>query len=391
MDSSFPKLPDRPHKRGRTEDVFRFVGHQTDTFPRYHVVHSEKAGKTVRMISPFLVSKTLSDTIGAGYKASRMANGDLLLELRDQMQHQKLSNLKSFGDVPVTVTPHRTMNTSRGVVSDDDLMGLTEAELVEGWSDQNVLNVKRISMRRDGKEIQTKHLILTFGSSILPETIEAGYIKLKVRPYIPNPLRCFKCQRFGHSSQNCRGRSTCAKCSATEHPSESCENAAHCVNCDGDHAAYSRSCPSWKREKEIVAIKVKENISFKEARRRISYLPNGSFADVARQGAASQRLPAAVQRTRSELAVTPTSPSAAAASAASPSLKKDPPASEQVGPKALPPEAKPLRRTSNASQEVMDTSSSEAARKAPKERRDSVDRSKKGKIPITGPRKNSVT
>ncbi|XP_037518841.1 uncharacterized protein LOC119395902 [Rhipicephalus sanguineus] len=79
------------------------------------------------------------------------------------------------------------------------------------------------------------------------------------------------------------------------------------------------------------------------------------------QGAASQRLPAAVQRTRSELAVTPTSPSAAAASAASPSLKKDPPASEQVGPKALPPEAKPLRRTSNASQEVMDTSSTRGA------------------------------
>lgn len=343
------------------------------------------------MISPFLVSKTLSDTIGVGYKASRMANGDLLLELRDEIQHQKLSNLTSFGDVPVTVTPHRTMNTSRGVVSDDDLMGLTETELVEGWSDQNVLNVKRISMRRDGKEIQTKHLILTFGSSILPETIEAGYIKLKVRPYIPNPLRCFKCQRFGHSSQNCRGRSTCAKCSSTEHQSESCENTAHCVNCDGDHAAYSRSCPSWKREKKIVAIKVKENISFKEARRRISYLPNGSFADVARQGAASQRLPAAVQRTRSELAVTPTAPSAAAASAASPSLKKDPPASGQVGPKALPSEAKPLRRTSIASQEAMDTSSSEAARNAPKERRDSVDRSKRGKTPITGPGKRSVT
>ncbi|GBO11583.1 hypothetical protein AVEN_202519-1 [Araneus ventricosus] len=37
-------------------------------------------------------------------------------------------------------------------------------------------------------------------------------MKLAVRPFIPNPLRCFKCQRFGHSQTNCRGTLTCARC-----------------------------------------------------------------------------------------------------------------------------------------------------------------------------------
>ncbi|XP_049523873.1 uncharacterized protein LOC125945682 [Dermacentor silvarum] len=365
--SSFPPLLDRPHKRGRTEEVFKFFGHQVDNFPRFHVIHSEKTEKSARIISPFLVAKSLIETFGPGYKVSKLASGDLLLELRDKMQYEKLPKLVSFGAIPVSVTPHRSMNTIRGVISDDDLMELTETELLEGWSDQNVINVKRIKMRRDGKEIQTKHLILTFGSSVLPEIIETGYVKIRVRPYIPNPLRCFKCQRFGHSSQNCRGRITCAKC-ADEHPSESCENAPHCVNCDGEHAAYSRSCPSWKKEKEIVTIKVKENISFREARRRVSYLPKNSFAEVARQGAAPQRPLAAARPAHSEPAVTPSAPSAAAASAAPPSQKKGPSTSGLVASRVSSLETRPPRptqrlqeRVSSALQEAMDTTTSQTA------------------------------
>ncbi|XP_065285002.1 uncharacterized protein [Dermacentor albipictus] len=197
------------------------------------------------------------------------------------------------------------MNTTRGIVSDADLMELTEAELLESCSDQNVINVKRIKIRRDGKEIETKHLILAFASSMLPETIETGYIKIRVSRYIPNPFRCLTCQRFGHSSQNGQGRQTCAVSSAQEHPSDNCENAPHCVNCEVEHAAYLRTCPSWKKEKEIVRIEVKENISVKEVRRRAAYLPKNSFVELTHQVAAPQRPPAVVLPTHSEVAVTP--------------------------------------------------------------------------------------
>ncbi|GBN08076.1 hypothetical protein AVEN_273830-1 [Araneus ventricosus] len=42
-------------------------------------------------------------------------------------------------------------------------------------------------------------------------------MRLSVRPYIPNPLRCFKCQRFGHSKTSCRGTLTCARCAEVGH------------------------------------------------------------------------------------------------------------------------------------------------------------------------------
>ncbi|GBO06986.1 hypothetical protein AVEN_255364-1 [Araneus ventricosus] len=94
---------------------------------------------------------------------------------------------------------------------------------------------------------------------------------------------CFKCQRFGHSKTNCRGTLTCARCAAAGHESTDCTAIEKCVNCDGKHTSFSRSCPKWKVEKEIVATKFKNNLSVPEARRLVKAQtpPDGkSYASV---------------------------------------------------------------------------------------------------------------
>ena len=302
MHKAFPLLSDRAaSKRVRTEEL-TFLSRPVEVFPHYHVVHSEKSEKTARTVSPFVVSRSLTATLGTGYKVTKMASGDLLLELRDKTQFDKIKNLVTFGDVPITVTPHRSMNSARGVVSDTDLLDLSESELLEGWKDQHVTNVKRIVIRRNNQEIPTKHLILTFATSELPQSIETGYTKTTIRPYIPNPRRCFQCQRFGHGSLSCRGRPTCPKCGVQGHASDTCNETPHCVNCDGDHAAYSRSCPTWKKEKDIISLKVRENIPFKEARRRCSAFHGPTYAH------ASRRPPPLSQLTQSEPAAVAAAP-----------------------------------------------------------------------------------
>ena len=419
MGSPNTSSADRPRKRGRNDATVQFLSKKEDSFPKYHVIHCESTDKKARNISPFLVSKCLTETIGSDYKATKMASGDLLVELKDKSQLLKLTNLVAFGDKPITVTAHRTMNTVKGVVSDDDLMDLTDSDLLAGWKDENVIQVQRIKMRRDNKEIPTKHIILTFSSCTLPEEIVTGYLKLPVRPYIPNPRRCFKCQRFGHASQSCRGQLTCARCGTTGHSADDdCNAEVHCANCDGDHAAYSRSCTAWKKEKEIITIKFKHNISFREARHRVSpYFPRKSFAEVVQQGAAPRRHQAAAQATRSVLERPSLAPRAEAAKAALPPLNTSTPeASTCTGPsqgrgqaveapsttgtvasKASSSETKPRRRTgrslerlSNASPEAMDTTASQSLQAAAKERRASLDRSKKDKTVITGPGKGPV-
>ncbi|XP_023240956.1 uncharacterized protein LOC111639332 [Centruroides sculpturatus] len=52
-----------------------------------------------------------------------------------------------------------------------------------------------------------------------------------------------------------------------DHNSTECKSTPCCVNCKDAHPSYSRKCPAWQREKEVLRIKTVNNISYTEARR----------------------------------------------------------------------------------------------------------------------------
>ncbi|GFU62286.1 uncharacterized protein TNCV_2108591 [Trichonephila clavipes] len=175
----------------------------------------------------------------------------------------------------------------RGVISESDLLCTSEAEILEGLSDQGVTQVRRITILRESKRLPTKHLILTFNSPKLPSTIKAGYLNCRIRPYIPNPLRCFKCQRFGHSQTYCRGQLTCSRCVSVGHASPDCSLEQKCVSCSQPHSSDSKLCPKWKTEKEIQTIKTNRNISYLEARKVIALQLSQTDAQVTKPSIAT--------------------------------------------------------------------------------------------------------
>ncbi|GBN56576.1 hypothetical protein AVEN_93061-1 [Araneus ventricosus] len=168
-------------------------------------------------------------------------------------------------NIPVAVSAHATLNSSKGVVSCGELLNVPIEEILKGFQPQGVTQVQRIKIRKNGQLIGTKHLILTFHSPRIPESVRAGYIKLTVRPYIPNPLRCFKCQRFGHSKDSCRGTLTCARCAEAGQDSSNCTESEKCVNCKGSQTSFSRLCSAWKFEKEIKKPSEASNSLIKES------------------------------------------------------------------------------------------------------------------------------
>jgi hypothetical protein len=222
-------------------------------------------------ISPFLIHKSLQAKIGDAKSVKKLRSGELLVEVSTTKQAMILSTLKSLGNLAVVVSAHRTLNFSKGVISEPDLQYISESEILENLKDQLVCAVRKITIRRDGKVSPTKHTILTFSSPTLPPHINAGYLRCPVRPYVPNPLRCFKCQRFGHSKFSCRGSTTCARCAVVGHDSEKCNNEKTvCVNCKGEHPSFSRLCPSWQAEKEVQVLKHEKGLSYGEARKLIN-------------------------------------------------------------------------------------------------------------------------
>jgi len=140
----------------------------------------------------------------------------------NEEQAFKLRDLKVFAGVSVKVTPHNTLNTCKGVIFSTESHLCTDDELQEWLEDHKVCNIHRISQRSGSDQL----LILTFNSTVLPRSVPVGFEWCRVRTYIPNPRRCFKCQRYGHFSSVCTRAEVCANCSSTEH-SHSRDNPAN--------------------------------------------------------------------------------------------------------------------------------------------------------------------
>ena len=121
---------------------------------------------------------------------------------------------------------------------------------------------------------------LVFSSSI-------GYCLERVEQYVPVPQRCFKCQKYVHHREASRGRQTCSKCGEKDpdHVVEDCLKEIRCPNCRQDHTAYARSCNVYKKEKEILEVEHKRNVTFWDAKKIVgNYMGESSYANVT-QGA----------------------------------------------------------------------------------------------------------
>ncbi|GFX60531.1 uncharacterized protein TNCV_1182501 [Trichonephila clavipes] len=219
--------------------------------------------------SPFAIQKAVQGIGGDPKSIKKLISGDLLIETVSALQTKYFLLAKSFLDCPLTASPHKSHNSSRGVVSEPELLCTSDVEILGRFSDQGVVQVRRITLKKDAAIIPTKHIILTFNSPKLPITIKAGYLNCKIRPYIPNSLCCFKCQRFSHSQNSCRGQLTCSRCASVGHSSTDFTLEPKCINCSQLHTADSKLCPKWKTEKQIQEIKTNKNISYFEARKLI--------------------------------------------------------------------------------------------------------------------------
>ena len=199
-----------------------------------------------------------------------MKSGSIFIEV--EKKHQSKNLLRTtmlMGSFPVKVTPHRTLNSRKFVIKCVELDNIDEEEIKNELQPQGIIAVKRISVR-------FSLYAMTIKGQDIPEKINIGYLKKETKPYIPNPQRCFQCQKFGHTKNSCKGKAVCAGCGEEGHNVDDCRNDPKCVNCQGDHRAISKDCPIWKQEKDIVTLKYKENISFADARKRVQPISDPS-------------------------------------------------------------------------------------------------------------------
>lgn len=98
---------------------------------------------------------------------------------------------------------------------------------------------------------ETRQVLISVRGPLPPMLDLGNWGVYYIRPWVPEPLRCFRCQKFGHHRTDCSRPPKCGVCSGN-HMTEEClqklkakqEVAAKCPNCSGRHHAWSPLCPS---------------------------------------------------------------------------------------------------------------------------------------------------
>jgi hypothetical protein len=239
---------------------------EDDSWSRYLVV-TGKDEKLARL-SPFAIDKYFVGQIGLCI-IKRLKEGNYLVEVGRPFHSETLLKCTSIQGCPVEVTRHRTLNSSRGIVRCRDLERCSPDEIAQECASQGVTEVKRFTFKKNGQILQSNTYLFTFNRPQLPLDVKLGYLRCKVTHYIPAPLRCFHCQRFGHHKANCkRVLETCARCASEGHGDVNCTKTLKCTNCNGGHPAFSKACPRYKDEYEVQKIRIMEKMSFFDAKKQ---------------------------------------------------------------------------------------------------------------------------
>ena len=96
------------------------------------------------------------------------------------------------------------LNSPHGVIRCHELSGMTEGEIMTELQEQGVVEVHRVTVKRDTEKVPTNTLFLTFNTPEMPMEITVSYLKVKVALFVLNPMQCFSCNKFGHTSQCCK-------------------------------------------------------------------------------------------------------------------------------------------------------------------------------------------
>ena len=241
-----------------------------DPLGSYIIIKPVDPEVSFRKVNVWAPPKQIQAICGPSVKLDIKAlrDGSLMIKTETQHQTKLLLKQKTFCLKNVTVSLHKSLNQAKGTIFAPELRFMDEDELLEGMRGDGVTHVRRITTYRDGQRRNTNLLVLTFQTSRLPVKFTTGYLSFEVKPFIPNPLRCYKCQKFGHGKNSCDQPARCSDCAQPQHEGSPCQSPKKCVNCDSDgHGAGSKDCPQWQKEKKICEIKVTRDISYSEARK----------------------------------------------------------------------------------------------------------------------------
>ena len=154
-----------------------------------------------------------------------MKTNEWLVETTTKNQSEIYQNIKEISGAKVSVTKHDTLNYIQGTVI------LPQTDCDEGMPDKSVLleslqlrynnihDLELYEIKNRKSNSMLKVAKIKFTGQTLPLKIKIMGQNREVRPYIPKPLQCNKCCKFGHTHKKCHNNEVCNVC-GSDHPTD---------------------------------------------------------------------------------------------------------------------------------------------------------------------------
>jgi len=228
--------------------------------------------------SPRSLNKELIDKArGEVEKVFLTKQGGLKIIAKNQTQKDRLLKITEINDKPVEVSipyslKHQSLSSRSPPVqrqANDYFVKGVVYGLLEDEQNLNEIAIENGAhhMCRIGNSEHSKSTLIAFTKdTVLPPYLEVNGRKFKIFPFVPKPLRCFRCNIFGHSSNFCRRNVVCSSCAGghfvTDCPDKS---KLKCINCGQGHSAAYTKCPVYIKTQAALKIRSEQHVTLAEA------------------------------------------------------------------------------------------------------------------------------
>ena len=130
--------------------LYEDSGSETEmiAWPRFLIIGGTDLAHTLYKLSPLAINKGIMSIAGEPISVNKLKSGQILVEVNKE--HHSRNLCKTFVQVPVKVSAHKSLNTKKGIIRYADLRECDQDEILEELKSQGVVHVRRMMFTQDG-------------------------------------------------------------------------------------------------------------------------------------------------------------------------------------------------------------------------------------------------
>lgn len=234
----------------------------------FRILYFKSSAVNLPKVNPLLLDRAIQEAVGPVNNVWLLSNS---VKIKcTTAQANLLQKQKRLAGYPVScemkeVRDSRTF--TKGIIHGVHV-DIPDSELLQAFKVPKVERLTRFNQQTKTRE-NTSSVIVSCSGEKLPERLCLGFQSFRVHTYIPPPVRCYKCQRYGHTALACRGARRCPRCGG-DHDFSNCNQDLVCCLCGGNHSAAYKGCQKYKDAFAVQKVKFNYNISYAEAAKRVN-------------------------------------------------------------------------------------------------------------------------